>query len=57
MLHYDTKTTVYSTIISIMLILQLMFLLDDKYSRQIQSGTDAQKIHMNAKWLAVQNNN
>ena len=57
MLHYDTKTTVYSTIISIMLILQSMFLLDDKYSRPIQSGIDAQKIHMNAKWLAVQNNN
>ena len=57
MLHYDTKTTVYSTIISIMLILQSMFLLDDKYSCPIQSGIDAQKIHMNAKWLAVQNNN
>ena len=40
-----------------MLILQSMVLLDDKYSRPIQSGIDAQKMHMNAKWLAVQNNN
>ena len=40
-----------------MLIPQSMFLLDHKYSRQIQSGIEAQKIHMKAKWLAVQNNN
>ena len=34
-----------------MLIPQSMFLLDHTYSRQIQSGIEAQKIHMKATFV------